>query len=48
VDPFGVTGFFKGELTPGLCAFEIQMRYMIVPYVEEILREAGIQEKTLF
>ncbi len=47
-DPFGVTGFFKGELAPGLRAFEIQMGYMEVPDVEEILREAGIQEKTIF
>jgi KUP system potassium uptake protein len=47
-DPFGVTGFFKGELAPGLRSFEIQMGYMEVPDVEEILREAGIQEKTIF
>ncbi len=47
-DPFGVTGYFKGELAPGLRSFEIQMGYMEVPDVEEILREAGIQEKTIF
>jgi KUP system potassium uptake protein len=47
-DPFGVTGFFKGELAPGLRAFEVQMGYMEVPDVEEILREAGISEKTIF
>ena len=28
--------------------FEIQMGYMEVPDVEEILREAGINEKTIF
>ncbi len=47
-DPFGVTGFFKEELGPGLRVFVIQMGYMEVPDVEEILREAGIQEKTIF
>jgi len=47
-DPFGVTGFYKGELAPGLRTFEIQTGYMEVPDVEEILREAGISEKTIF
>jgi KUP system potassium uptake protein len=47
-DPFGVTGFFKDELAPGLRSFEIQTGYMEVPDVEEILREAGIHEKTIF
>jgi KUP system potassium uptake protein len=47
-DPFGVTAFFKEDLAPGLRSFEIQMGYMEVPDVEEILREAGIHEKTIF
>jgi KUP system potassium uptake protein len=47
-DPFGVTGFLKDELAPGLRTFEVQMGYMEVPDVEEILREAGISEKTIF
>jgi KUP system potassium uptake protein len=47
-DPFGVTGYFKEALAPGLRSFEIQMGYMEVPDVEEILREAGIHEKTIF
>jgi KUP system potassium uptake protein len=47
-DPFGSTGFFKEELAPGLRSFEIQTGYMEVPDVEDILREAGIQEKTIF
>ncbi len=47
-DPFGVTGYFKEDLAPGLRSFEIQTGYMEVPDVEEILREAGIQEKTIF
>jgi KUP system potassium uptake protein len=47
-DPFGITGFFKEDIAPGLRSFEIQMGYMEVPDVEEILREAGIHEKTIF
>jgi KUP system potassium uptake protein len=47
-DPYGVTGFFKEDLAPGLRSFEIQTGYMEVPDVEEILREAGIHEKTIF
>ncbi len=47
-DPFGVTSFFKEDLAPGLRAYEIQMGYMEIPDVEEILRDAGINEKTIF
>jgi len=47
-DPFGTTGFFKEALAPGLRSFEIQTGYIEVPDVEEILREAGINEKTIF
>jgi len=47
-DPFGVTGLFRQDLAPGLRSFEIQTGYMEVPDVEEILREAGIHEKTIF
>jgi KUP system potassium uptake protein len=47
-DPFGITGFFTGDLAPGLRSFEIQVGYMEVPDVEEILKGAGIQEKTIF
>jgi KUP system potassium uptake protein len=47
-DPFGVTCLFKVNLAPGLRAFEIQVGYMEVVDVEEILRSAGIQEKTIF
>lgn len=47
-DPFGVTGYFKEEIAPGLRAFEVQMGYMEIVDVEEILREAGIEERTVF
>lgn len=47
-DPFGATGLFKPDIAPGLRAFEIQLGYMEVPDVEEILHEAGINAKTIF
>ncbi|MBI4655099.1 MAG: KUP/HAK/KT family potassium transporter [Nitrospirae bacterium] len=47
-DPFGITGYFKDDLADGLRVFEIQMGYMEVIDVEEILREAGVDEKTIF
>jgi len=47
-DPFGVTGVFKADLAPGLRSFEIQIGYMEVVDVEDILREANIREKTIF
>ncbi len=47
-DPFGVIGFFKETIAEGLRTFEIQMGYMEVVDVEEILREAGIDEKAIF
>jgi KUP system potassium uptake protein len=47
-DPFGITGYFTKNLAPGLRSFEIQMGYMEVPDVEEILRDAEIHEKTIF
>jgi KUP system potassium uptake protein len=48
VDPFGASGYFREDLAPGLRVFEIQSGYMEVIDVEEILREAGISEKTIF
>jgi KUP system potassium uptake protein len=47
-DPFAVVGFFKEDLAEGLRVFEIQMGYMEVIDVEEILREAGIEERVVF
>ncbi len=47
-DPYGVTGFFKVCYAEGLRSFEIQLGYMEVVDVEDILKEAGIDEKTIF
>lgn len=47
-DPFGVSGFYKPDLAPGLRVFEIQMGYMEMVDMEEILREAGIEERVVF
>ncbi|MBI3377323.1 MAG: KUP/HAK/KT family potassium transporter [Nitrospirae bacterium] len=47
-DPFGVTGFFKEDVAKGLRVFEIQMGYMEVVDIEEILREAGVEERSVF
>ena len=46
--PSAPPGSLRRSLAPGLRSFEIQTGYMEVPDVEEILREAGIQEKTIF
>ncbi len=46
-DPFGVTGFFREDITKGLRVFEIQMGYMEVIDVEELLKDAGIEERTV-
>ncbi len=47
-DPFGVIGFFKDDLSKGLKVFEIQAGYMEVIDVEELLREADIEERVVF
>jgi len=47
-DPFGVIGFFKENIAEGLRVFEIQMGYTEIIDVEEILREAGIEERVVF
>ncbi|MCX5809277.1 MAG: KUP/HAK/KT family potassium transporter [Proteobacteria bacterium] len=47
-EPFGVNGHFKEKLADGLRVFEIQMGYMEVVDIEEILKKAGIVEKSIF
>ncbi len=47
-NPFGVSGSFKGEIAEGLRIFEIYMGYLEVIDVEKILKDNGINEKTIF
>lgn len=47
-DPFGIIGFFKEDLAEGLRVFEIQMGYMEVIDVEELMRETNIEERVVF
>ncbi len=48
-EPFGVKSFYKEDLGPGLRSFEIQMGYMEVVDVGQILKGAGItDEKGIF
>lgn len=47
--PFGINSFFREDLAPGLRSFEIQMGYMEVVNIGEILKKAGIErEKGIF
>jgi KUP system potassium uptake protein len=47
-DPFGANHYFKENLAPGLRVFMIEIGYMEVVDVEEILKNSGIEEKTIF
>ena len=47
-DPYGIAGYFKEDLAPGLRVFEMQMGYMEVFDVEEILKEGGIAARVVF
>jgi len=47
-NPYGISGSFKSHLADGLRVFEIYMGYMEVIDVEQILKENGIEEKTIF
>lgn len=47
-NPFGVIGFFQGDLAPGLRIFEIHMGYMEIVDIEKILHNAGINPKVIF
>ena len=46
--PFGVAGHFKQELASGLRIYEINAGYMEVISVERLMKNAGIDEKTIF
>ncbi len=47
-DPYGIIGFFKGEISAGLRIFEIHCGYMEVLNVESVLKNAGINAKVIF
>ncbi|MBA4416546.1 MAG: potassium transporter Kup [Syntrophus sp. (in: bacteria)] len=47
-EPFGVKGFFKDSPARGLRTFVIEVGYMEVINIEEILQKAGIVEKAIF
>jgi KUP system potassium uptake protein len=47
-NPFGVSGSFKSYLGDGLRVYEIYLGYLEVVDVEKILKESGIEEKTIF
>jgi len=46
--PFGVRGHFLPETAPGLRGYEIHVGYMEVTDVEDMLKQAGIDEKAIF
>jgi len=46
--PFGVTWGVTREITPGLSIFEIYLGYMEIVDIGAILKEAEIDEKTIF
>ncbi len=47
-DPFGITGFYRDDMALGLRSFEIQFGYMEVITADDILREAGIDERAVY
>ena len=47
-EPFGLNHQFNESIAPGLRAFEIRCGYLEVIDVEEMLKMAGINEKTIF
>ena len=46
--PFGLKSFFKEDLAPGLRSFEIQLGYMEIVDIEQVLKNAGINEIGIF
>lgn len=46
--PFGVTGFFKEGLVPGVRVFEVHQGYMEVLNIEHVLRAADIDPRVIF
>ncbi len=46
--PFGKNWGITTDVTPGLSLFEIYLGYMEVVDIDALIREAGVQEKTIF
>ncbi len=47
-DPYGVVGYYKDDITNGLRSFEIQVGYMEVISAEDVMRQAGIDERAIY
>jgi KUP system potassium uptake protein len=47
-DPFGIIGFYREDIANGIRSFEIQAGYMELITAEDILREAGIEERAVY
>jgi len=47
-DPFGIIGFYREDIASGIRSFEIQAGYMELIAAEDILREAGIEERAVY
>ena len=47
-DPYGIKGYYKEDLGPGLRIFEIQCGYLEVPNIDGILRHAGVTSQAIF
>lgn len=47
-DPYGIVGYFREDIAPGLRVFEIQMGYMEVIEAEDILRASGVYERAIY
>jgi KUP system potassium uptake protein len=47
-DPFGITGYYREDMAFGIRSFEIQFGYMEVITADDILGQAGIDERAVY
>ncbi|MBI5739343.1 MAG: KUP/HAK/KT family potassium transporter [Nitrospirae bacterium] len=47
-DPYGVVGYYKEDIANGLRSFEIEVGYMEVISAEDVMRQAGIDERAIY
>jgi len=47
-DPFGIVGFYREDIANGIRSFEIQAGYMELISAEDIIRQAGIDERAIY